>query len=73
MRYRLSLLVLLATLNLSAQNLIENSDPGFAVIKGHIKNNTDPSWDYTVANYLDNNTVSVPIDKNGDLSKQDQN
>lgn len=70
MRCKLTLLASLVTLSLFAQNTIRNSVSGFAIIKGHIKNHAEDIWDYNQAGYLNNEIISVPVDKEGSFYKK---
>ena len=60
---------MLTAITLPAQGRLPEREDGFAVIKGHVKNSTDPFWEFGQTGYLKNELVSVPIDKNGDFTK----
>lgn len=70
MKYLLILLFTSISLNLAAQNANVNTDGGFVVLKGHIKNNNISTWDLSTEEYLKFSTISVLVDKNGDFSKK---
>ena len=70
MKHLLILIFISITLNLAAQNAIVNTDGGFVVLKGHIKNSNINTWDLSTAEYLKYSTISMVVDKNGDFSKR---
>ncbi|MBD1367249.1 TlpA family protein disulfide reductase [Mucilaginibacter sp. ZT4R22] len=72
MKYYTLLLASLISLNLAAQNkkTLPIIEPAYAVVKGHIDNHTEDMWDYSEVSYLKFETLSVPVDKNGDFVKR---
>ncbi|MFA6249426.1 MAG: TlpA disulfide reductase family protein [Mucilaginibacter sp.] len=68
MKYPSTLLLILLSLNLVAQKITPMAD--YAVIKGHIKNNTENLWDFSQTGLLSYATLSVPVDKRGDFIKK---
>lgn len=76
MKKILSLLLVLMSLNLYAQNPNStqnaNTQPfqtGYAVIKGHIENNKEPFFEMAMQGFLRQRVISIPVDKKGNFSK----
>jgi len=61
---------MLTVITLPAQGRSPEREDGFAVIKGHVNNSADLFWEFGKTGYLNNDIVSVPIDKNGDFIKE---
>jgi peroxiredoxin len=70
MRYPFITLLTLLSLNGIAQKAAQQAN--YAIIKGHIQNHTEDNWDYSVQDYLKFETISVPVNKNGDFFKKIQ-
>ena len=65
------LLGLFTSITLLAQNrTAPRAEYGFAVIKGHVKNNTDDFWEFAQTGYFNNDVVSVHVDQDGDFVKK---
>ena len=67
MKFYILLPIICCALSLSAQKSHPSSDEHFAIIKGHISNNKDTTWDYSRQGYLSNEGATVHIDKNGNF------
>jgi peroxiredoxin len=76
MKYTIILFITLLALNVVAQKKvpaqkvvknIEVKPAAYAIVKGHIKNNTDDFLDYGWDKYLGFTSASIPINKSGDF------
>jgi len=68
MKSYITISCLLIAFILTAQTSLPLETPGYAVFKGHVKNQTDNFWEFGLQGYFSHQTVSVPINKNGDFT-----
>ena len=67
MKYYVTISCLLIAFTLTAQTTLPLENSGYAVIKGHVGNQTDNFWEFGLQGYFSNQTISVPINKNGNF------
>ena len=67
MKFYSTILAIITTLGLSVQNNDLPSAGNFAILKGHISNNKDTTWNYGAMGYLSGDLHAVAIDKKGNF------
>lgn len=67
MKYYVTVTCLLIAFTLTAQTTLPVETAGYAVIKGHVENQTDNFWEFGLQGYFSSQRISVPINTNGDF------